>query len=116
MCVVHTHKYTPHCRVLRSTVVAARQNKGERSVASTTDCSSAVLQLAKMIKRPVISIISQQLFNFENGVSMFVHYYPHLVGYRFNDLAYLFPDGIVMGLVDRTTGKARCVPSIITVV
>jgi hypothetical protein len=25
----------------------------------------------------VISIVSQQLFNFENRVSIFVHYYPH---------------------------------------
>lgn len=68
-------------------------------------------QLAKMVKRPVISIISQQLFNFENenGVSVYVHYYPHLVGTRFGDLPYLFPDGIVMGLVDRATGKTRWV-------
>lgn len=36
-----------------------------------------LLQLAKMVKRPVISIVSQQLFNFENRVSVFVHYYPH---------------------------------------
>lgn len=68
---------------------------------------ASLLQMAKMVKRPVISIISQQLFNFENGVTLFVHYYPHLVGSRFGDLAFLFPDGIVMGLVDRATGKAR---------
>jgi hypothetical protein len=61
-----------------------------------------------MVKRPVISIVSQQLFNFENGVSIFVHYYPHLVGRSFGQLAFLFPDGIVLGLVDRATGKARC--------
>jgi hypothetical protein len=31
-----------------------------------------------------------------------------VVGHRFGELAYLFPDGIVMGLVDRISGKARC--------
>lgn len=72
-----------------------------------TVCADVVLQLAKMVKRPVISIISQQLFNFENGVSLYIHCYPHLVGTRFGDLAYLFPDGVVMGLADRATGKAR---------
>lgn len=70
-------------------------------------CCVYGLQMAKMVKRPVISIISQQLFNFENGVTLYVHYYPHLVGSRFGDLAFLFPDGIVMGLVDRATGKAK---------
>jgi hypothetical protein len=40
-------------------------------------CVCLLLQLAKMVKRPVISIVSQQLFNFENRVSIFVHYYPH---------------------------------------
>jgi hypothetical protein len=30
-----------------------------------------------------------------------------VVGHRFGELAYLFPDGIVMGLVDRISGKAR---------
>lgn len=64
-----------------------------------------------MVKRPVISIVSQQLFNFENGVSTYVHYYPHLVGKRFGELAFLFADGIVMGLVDRITGTARWVLS-----
>ncbi len=59
-----------------------------------------------MVKRPVISVISQQLFNFQNGVSMYVHYYRHLIGTRFGDLAFLFPDGIVMGVVDNKTGKA----------
>lgn len=65
------------------------------------------LQLAKMVKRPVMSIISQQLFNFQNGVSLYVQKYPQLVGTRFGELAHLFPDGIVMGLVDTTTGAAR---------
>jgi hypothetical protein len=64
------------------------------------------VQLAKMVKRPVISIVSQQLFNFENGVSMYIHSYPQLVGRRFAELAFLFPDGIVMGLVDTITGRA----------
>lgn len=64
------------------------------------------MQLAKMVKRPVISVISQQLFNFQNGVSMYGQYYKHLCGTRFGDLAYLFPDGIVMGVVDMVTGRA----------
>lgn len=65
------------------------------------------LQLAKMVKRPVISVVSQQLFNFENSVSTYVHFFPHLVGRCFGELAFLFPDGIIIGLVDRITGKAR---------
>ncbi|WIA29180.1 hypothetical protein OEZ86_011691 [Tetradesmus obliquus] len=81
-----------------------------RTVALPTSQLNAQ-RLAKMVKRPVISIVSQQLFNFENRVSVFVHYYPHLVGHRFGELAYLFPDGIVMGLVDRISGKARMAPS-----
>eukprot|EP00879_Flechtneria_rotunda_P022358 GHRR01023589.1.p1 GENE.GHRR01023589.1~~GHRR01023589.1.p1 ORF type:complete len:344 (+),score=117.29 GHRR01023589.1:359-1390(+) len=63
-----------------------------------------------MVKRPVISILSQQLFNFENGVSIYVHYFSKLVGARFGDLQYLFPDGILMGVMDRVTGKARMAP------
>jgi hypothetical protein len=104
-----------------------------------------------MVKRPIISIISQQvcvagdtlyaqpsahasspapscpapsltpllpllpesdpsqLFNFENGVSLYVHHFPQLAGTRFGDLAYLFPDGLVMGMVDRRTGTTRWV-------
>eukprot|EP00775_Hariotina_reticulata_P013650 gene13650-13773_t len=76
-----------------------------RVIAAPTNQLNAQ-RLAKMVKRPVISIVSQQLFNFENRVSIYIHDFPHLVGRHFGDLAFLFPDGIVMGLVDTVTGKA----------
>lgn len=46
------------------------------------------VQLAKMVKRPVISIISQQLFNFENSVNIYSHIMPQLEGCAFGELAF----------------------------
>jgi hypothetical protein len=74
----------------------------EHHIQSCTHC-----QLARMVKRPVVSILTQQLFDFENCVSLFVHHFPGLVGIRFGELAYRFPSAIVLGLVDRDTGRAR---------
>jgi hypothetical protein len=47
-----------------------------------SDLPVLALQLAKMVKRPVISIVSQQLFNFENGVNCYVKTFPDLAGTR----------------------------------
>lgn len=41
------------------------------------------------------------------NITMAVCFAPAVVGHCFGELAYLFPDGIVMGVVDRITGKAR---------
>jgi hypothetical protein len=35
-----------------------------------------------MVKRPVISIVSQQLFNYENGVNTYVQHFAELAGCR----------------------------------
>lgn len=42
-------------------------------------------------------------------MSLYVHHFPQLVGTRFGDLAYLFPDSIVMGIVNKRTGTTRWV-------
>jgi hypothetical protein len=41
-----------------------------------------------MVKRPVISIISQQLFNFENSVNVFAQAFPCVTGCTFGELAF----------------------------
>ncbi|KAF8072953.1 hypothetical protein HT031_000613 [Scenedesmus sp. PABB004] len=67
-------------------------------------------RLSKMVKRPVMSVVSHSLFDFDARVAVFVHYCPSLVGARFGDLPHSFPDGVVLGVVDRLTGRGRLAP------
>lgn len=120
-CVLHNFSLLPGCfpGCPRATRLCAGQGyrhthrrlwalgQGPSTPCCVVSAAVVALQLAKMVKRPVMSIISQQLFNFQNGVSLYVQKHPSLVGTRFGELAHLFPDGIVMGLVDTTTGTAR---------
>lgn len=68
------------------------------------------LRLAKMVKRPVISVVSQQLFNFANSSSLYVQQFPQVVGTQFGDLARMFPDAIVLGVVHSNNRKATMNP------
>lgn len=55
-------------------------------------------RLATMVKHPVISVVSQRMFNFENSSTNFMHHFPALEGRRFGDLAFMFPDATVLGV------------------
>lgn len=70
----------------------------------------SILQLANMVKRPVISIVSQQLYNFENTVNVYAQRFPELVASQFGDLAFRFPDAIVLGVVNDITGRPHMAP------
>jgi hypothetical protein len=75
-------------------------------------CSSAVtavstnnynaVRLAKMIKRPVLSMVLQRMFNFEHRSSLYVAHYAEVEGMALGDAAYMFPDAIIIGIMDTT--------------
>ncbi|KIZ07098.1 hypothetical protein MNEG_0853 [Monoraphidium neglectum] len=69
-------------------------------------------RLSKMVKRPFISWVSQRMFNFENQSTNYVQSFPSLVGCRFGELAYRFPDGSVYGVAQIDRGVVELNPPI----
>ncbi|KIY99118.1 hypothetical protein MNEG_8845, partial [Monoraphidium neglectum] len=52
-------------------------------------------RMAQLVKRPFASMVSQQLVNFGSAMSAYA---------QFGDCAFRFPDGIVLGVVNRDIG------------
>ncbi|KAF6262463.1 hypothetical protein COO60DRAFT_628176 [Scenedesmus sp. NREL 46B-D3] len=69
-------------------------------------------RLARMLKRPFISWVSQRLWAFDSRCSLFMHAAPGLTGTRFRSLAFLFPDAIVMGVAHMSSGRVTLNPEL----
>uniref|UniRef100_A0A383W1D6 Uncharacterized protein n=1 Tax=Tetradesmus obliquus TaxID=3088 RepID=A0A383W1D6_TETOB len=67
-------------------------------------------RLARMLKRPFISWVSQRLWAFDSRCSLFMHAAHDLTGTRFRSLAFLFPDAIVMGVAHMASGRVTLNP------
>ncbi|KAI8477171.1 MAG: hypothetical protein J3K34DRAFT_515852 [Monoraphidium minutum] len=62
-------------------------------------------RLVKMVKAPFISWIAGRLFNFENRSSNYVQAFPELVGCKYGELPFRFPDASVWGVARPREGS-----------
>eukprot|EP00775_Hariotina_reticulata_P003585 gene3585-3850_t len=68
-------------------------------------------RLARMVKRPFISWVSQRLWAFNSRCSLYIEAVPpELSGTRFRHLPYLYPDGIILGVAHINSGQVTLNP------
>ena len=61
---------------------------------------------------PVRSVVSQQLFNFASSSNTYVSAFPNLAGCRFGELAFRFPDAILLGVVHGSGARVTLNPPV----
>ena len=69
-----------------------------------------------MVQHPSVADVSKALWSFASPSQVFLDTFPELAGLRVGDLALRFADGIVLGLLNRRTGKCQVVPPASTTV
>ncbi|KAK9810370.1 hypothetical protein WJX72_009592 [[Myrmecia] bisecta] len=67
-------------------------------------------RIARMVVHPVVGSISMMLWSFNSKSQAYLESAPGLVGRRWDELLYLYPDGIVFGLVNTASKRVRINP------
>jgi hypothetical protein len=50
------------------------------------------------------------MFNFEHRSSLYVHHFPEAEGVALGDAAFMFPDAIIIGVMDSASGAVTLNP------
>eukprot|EP00883_Tetradesmus_obliquus_P013682 jgi/Sobl393_1/6651/SZX75593.1 len=61
-------------------------------------------RLAMLVTRPVVSHLTDTMWDFSNSSAVFMHHFPQLAGSTVADVALRFEDGILIGLLEASTG------------
>mmetsp|Transcript_30448 Transcript_30448/g.72452 ORF Transcript_30448/g.72452 Transcript_30448/m.72452 type:complete len:898 (+) Transcript_30448:202-2895(+) len=64
------------------------------------------IRLARLVMRPITAHVTNRMLDFGSNSQHYIHHFPELVGKRFRDLKYYFPDATVLGIIN--TGEGRC--------
>ena len=67
-------------------------------------------RLARMVRHPVVAEVSKAMLSFNSPSQIYLHHFPELVGVTFGSLNWHFPDGLVLGLMNRRNGNCRIAP------
>ncbi|WIA14491.1 hypothetical protein OEZ85_003013 [Tetradesmus obliquus] len=61
-------------------------------------------RLAMLVTRPVVSHLTDTMWDFSNSSAVFMHHFSQLAGSTVADVALRFEDGILIGLLEASTG------------
>ena len=78
--------------------------------------ASLARRLARMVQHPAVADVSKALWSFASPSQVFLDSLPGLRGVPFGDLALRFDDGLVLGFLNRRTGRCDIVPPASTLV
>ena len=67
-------------------------------------------RLARMVQHPAVADVSKALWSFASESQIFLDSMPQFVGRPFGDLALMFGDGLVLGLLNRRSGQCEIAP------